>query len=296
MTEFVPARRTGLILHLAAILILGGGSGLFIVLATREIAGVNFVLFILLAVLFFIPLPLFLYRGYALLNARYSVDRDGLKLRWGLRAEDIPLPEIEWLRPAADLAFDLPQPRFSTRGAILGTVNVRDFGPVEFLASDRSRLLLVATPQRVYAISPGDTPGFLRAFRSATEMGSLSPLESFSARPVAFLLRVWSDSAARRLAIAGFLLTAALFILVSLSIPSRASVSLGFDAAGQPLPPGPPAMLLLLPVLAIFALVIDVVGGLFFYRYDNFRPVAYLLWAGSVLTPLMLIIATLFLI
>lgn len=295
MADFAPARRTGLILHILSALLLGGGSGLAVFFATQQRVGVNFVLMILAAVVLFLPLPLVLYRGYALLTARYSVDRDGLKLRWGLRAEDIPLPEIEWLRPASDLAYDLPVPRLSWPGALLGVIQTRDLGPVEYLASNRRGLLLVATPQRVFAISPADTAGFARAFRSATEMGSLAPIQSFSAKPVAFLLRVWGDRTARVLVLAGFILAAALFVLVSLTIPARASVSLGFNAAGQPLEPGPPAALLLLPVLAIFAFVADLVGGLFFYRREDQRPVAYLLWAGSVITPVMLILATLLL-
>jgi len=44
----------------------------------------------------------------------------GLRLRWGLRAEDIPLPEIEWIRPASDLGFHLPKPFLSMPGALLG--------------------------------------------------------------------------------------------------------------------------------------------------------------------------------
>ncbi len=295
MADFAPARRTGLILHILAALLLGSGSGLAVFFATQQRVGANFVLMILAAVVLFLPLPLVLYRGYALLTARYSVDRDGLKLRWGLRAEDIPLPEIEWLRPASDLAYELPVPRLSWPGALLGVIQTRDLGPVEYLASARRGLLLVATPQRVFAISPADTTGFARAFRSATEMGSLAPIQSFSAKPVAFLLRVWGDRAARSLVLAGFALAAALFVLVSLTIPTRASVSLGFDAAGQPLESGPPAALLLLPVLAIFAFVADLVGGLFFYRREDQRPVAYLLWAGSVITPVMLILAMLLL-
>ncbi len=293
---FAPTRRTGIILHVAALLLLGAGTGVALALAFQQPVGVSFVLFILLAVLLFVPLPVVAYRGYALLTARYSVERDGLRLRWGLRAEDIPLPEVEWVRPASDLAFDLPLPRLSWPGAILGSLNVRDLGPVEYLASERALLLLLATPRRVYAISPADPVGFVRAFQYATEMGSLSPIESFSARPASFLRSVWRDRAARILVLAGAVLTAALFVLVSLSIPGLPGVSLGFSSTGQLLESGPATRLLLLPVLGAFAFVMDTLGGGFFYRFDPWRPVAYVLWASGVLTPSALLLAVAFLI
>lgn len=293
---FPPTRRTGIIVHIAALLLLGAGVGISLWLAFQQPVGARFVLLILLGVVLFVPLPVVAYRGYALLTARYSIERDGLRLRWGLRAEDIPLPDIEWVRPASDLAFDLPLPRLSWPGAILGSLNVRDLGPVEYLASERALLLLLATPRRVYAISPADPVGFVRAFQYATEMGSLSPIESFSARPASFLRSVWHDRAARILVLAGTALTAALFVLVSLAIPSLPGVSLGFSSTGQLLESGPATRLLLLPVLGAFAFVMDTLGGGFFYRFDPWRPVAYVLWASGVITPAALLIAVAFLI
>jgi hypothetical protein len=291
--DFPPERRIGLIFHTLVFLGLAGGTAAAIWMATQQEVGTNFVLFILLALVLFLPLPLIAYRGYALLSALYSVERDGLRLRWGLRAEDIPLPEIEWVRPATDLAFDLPLPRLSWPGAVLGSLNVRDLGPVEYLASNRVLILLVATTTRVYAISPADPVAFVRAFQYATEMGSLTPLHSFSARPAVFLRGVWGDLPARILVSVGLLLTLALFILVSLTISTRTSISLGFTAAGQLVEPGTSAQLLLLPVLCVFAFIADLIGGLYFYRSQ--RSLAYLFWAGGILTPLMLLAATLFL-
>lgn len=293
--DFPPERRTGLVLHIVSAIVLATGSGLSMYFALQQNVGANFVLLILVALALFVPLPLVVYRGYALLTAGYSVERDGLRLRWGLLAEDLPLPDIEWVRPAADLTFDLPLPRLSWPGAILGSLNVRDFGRVEYLASDKNLILLVATRERVYAISPADPVAFVRAFQHATEMGSLTPLDSFSARPAAFLRGVWSDRLARALALAGLLLTGVLFILVSLMIPTRAAISLGFTPGGQPVAASPSAQLLLLPVLGIFTFVTDLIGGLYYYRYPAQRPVAYLLFISSILTPLLLMAAVGFL-
>jgi len=291
-TIFYPERQKGFLLHLLVTLALLGGGGGCIFLSVRVTVGSWFVLLLLLGLAFLAPVPFLGYRGYALLQASYILERDGMRLRWGLRGEDIPLPEIEWIRPASDLAFDLPLPPLAWPGAILGIRNVEGLGPVEFLASSRQKLLLVATPQRVFAISPADTHGFLRSFQYASEMGSLSPMTSFSARPAVFIQQVWDDRLARWLGVAGLVSEVALFTLVGLYIPLHSSVSLGFDGRGRPLPPGPAEHLLLLPVLGAMVFVVDLLAGLFFYRHSDERLVSYSLWVTSVITSLLLIAVT----
>jgi len=234
---------------------------------------------------------LFLYRGFALVQSGYTLDRDGLRLRWGLRGEDIPLPQIEWVRPAAELGFRLPLPFFQWPGAVVGKRKVEGLGEVEFLASDVRLLLLVATPQKIYAISPADGRAFIRSFRQIIELGSLTPLPSYSVLPAAFLQKVWQDRPARWLTLAGLALTGVLFILAGLIIPTRATISLGYDALRQPLDPVSADRLLLLPLLGAAAYVVDLFTGLLFYRRDDQRPLSYLLWGSSVLTPLLLFLA-----
>jgi hypothetical protein len=176
----------------------------------------------------------------------------------------------------------------------LGLRKVDELGEVEFLASDGASMLLIAAPHKVYAVSPEDTRGFMRAFQDAIELGSLSPLPAYSAEPAAFARRVWDDRIARGFLIAGLVLTVVLLVLVSLAVPGRAEVSLGFNSQGLPLEPVPGQQLLLLPVLGIFAFVADLFIGLFFYRRETERPVAFVLWISSAVTPVLLILATLF--
>jgi hypothetical protein len=291
---FLPLRSKGLIFQGAALLFFGGGGAVALWFALQQMVGVVFVLLLLLALVFFLPLPLLGYRFYALLSARYIVEREGLRLRWGLRAEDIPLPEIEWVRLASDLPFSFPLPRLTWPGAMLGTRNVNELGIVEFLASGSENLTLVATPERVYALSPSDPKGFIRAVQAANELGSLIPFTPFSTQPALFLRRIWQDRLARWLILIAVLLNIGLFVMVSLTIPIRSSISIGFDTAGNPMPPGPPQMLLLFPILAGFSLIIDLILGLFFYRSDNQRPAAYLILGSMMLPPLLLMIAMTF--
>jgi hypothetical protein len=284
--------RTGVILHSIAALGFVAGSGLCLLWSFQQPTTSTFALLMLASLFLFAPAPFVIYRGYALLRAEYILERDGLQIRWGLRAEDIPLTEIQWVRPASDLAFDLPLPRFQWPGAVLGAVKVSGLGEVEFLAADIHRLVLVGASQKVYALSPADPEAFLRSFERAFEMGSLLPMRYRTVLATSFLAGVWHDRWARILTMTGLLLTLFLFLWVSMVIPGRSSVSLGFSPTAQPLPPAPANRLLLLPVLGGFIYLIDLIIGFFFYRRDEMRPMAYLLWGSSAVSPILLILAT----
>lgn len=291
---FPPPRRTGLVFQLGVGLLLMAGSGLLFWRAALAPAGTGFLIYLFFAVSLFAPLPLLAYRAYALLGAGYSLERDGLQIRWGLRAEDIPLPEIEWIRPASDLVISLPRPLLSWPGGLLGTRQVEGLGPVEFIASDLRTLLLVATPQRVYAISPANPRAFMKTFQVANEMGSLVPIRAQTIYPTVLLGRVWDDRAGRILLITGLGLGLILLIWVSLAIPSLPPVSLGFLPDGQPGDPGPAQRLLLLPILNGLTFLVDTAGGLYCYRKPNLRSLAYTLWGSAVLTPALLLLGVFF--
>ena len=67
--------------------------------------------------------------------------------------------------------------------------------------------------------------------------------------------------------LAGVLVNLGLFILVSLAIAGRPTVSLGFDLNGAPVEAGASARLLLLPVLSVLIYVADLIAG----RHDQHR-------------------------
>lgn len=291
---FLPPRRRGLLLHAAVISVMGAVGGLSFWQALQGEVGLRFILLLATSMGFLAPLPFVIYRAYALSRATYQMDRDRLRLTWGLRVEEIPLPEVEWVRPAAELGFLLPLPLMSIPGAILGVRQVEGLGRVEFMASELGSMLLVATVRSVYAISPAERRQFETAFYRIMELGSLTPAAPFSAQPVAFAQRVWADRVARMMLMAGLSLAGVLFLFSAYLITVRESISLGFDANLKPFNPGPPEHLLLLPVLGGFLYLIDLVVGVFFYRREAQRMTAYLVWAGCVLAPLLLLIALFF--
>jgi hypothetical protein len=254
------------------------------------------ILVLLMALVLLVIAGIAAYRGYALQQGGYILERDGLRLRWGLRSEDIPLQDIEWIRPIAELGYRVPLPLWNVPGAVLGSVMVPELGRLEFIASDLETTLVVATRSKLFAISPQDPARFMQVFSRTKEMGSLSPMAAYSSLPAGYMQQVWSDPVARIPLLANFGLTLALLVVVSLLIPRRE-----FFLMQAYLPPGveptpqPPQRLLLLPILGILTLAVDVVFGLFFYRRSDQRVVAYLLWVSGMLTPLLLLAAAFYL-
>lgn len=292
--HFPPNKRRGAFVHAIVILVLAGLSGWGIWNLTRTGVGPNFVIFLLDALLAFVPIPLFGYRLYALLRANYILDRDSLAIQWGLRVEDIPLTDIEWLRPATDLATPLQLPWLPLPGSILGLRRHPDLGVVEFMATERKNLLLVATSKRVYAISPAEAARFAQIFARTFEMGSLDPAEPVSVYPSFLLLQAWENAAARFMWLAGLFINIGLFVWVAISIPTLNEISLGFTPFGQTLGPTPATSLILLPTFSSVFFVVGWLAGLYFYRRENQRVLALLVWTSSTLSGLAFLLAVFF--
>jgi hypothetical protein len=249
-----------------------------------------------MALLAFAPVPFFAYRAYALLRADYYIDRDSLAMLWGLRVEDIPLTDIEWVRPASDLTNPLLLPRFRIPGAILGIRRHPDLGRVEFIASSSRNLILIATSKRIFAISPQNAAGLVQTFARATEMGSLTPTEAKSVYPSFLITQAWESPIARFLWMSGILLNVGLIVWVGILIPSLSQIPFGFDPFGAPSEVASSTQLILLPLVSSLLFVIGITAGLYFYRWQRQRPLAFIVWASSTLSAFLFLMAVLFLV
>lgn len=294
--HFPPSRRFGLIIHGIIILVLGGTSAWGFINLARAQVGPTFVTFLLVALVAFAPIPFFGYRAYALLRADYYIDRDSLAILWGLRVEDVPLTDIEWVRPATDLTSPLILPRFRLPGAVLGTRRHPDLGLVEFIASNSRNIILIATSKRVFAISPKDAGSLVRTFARATELGSLTPAEPVSVYPSFIVTQAWQTPIARFLWMSGLFLNLGLIVWVGILIPSLSQIPFGFNAFGAPNEPTPSSRLILLPLLSGLMFVIGLIAGLYFYRWEKQRPLAVIVWISSALCALLFLMAVLFLV
>ena len=294
--HFPPSKRLGLILHGILLLVLGGASAWGFLNLTRSQVGPSFVIYLLMGLLAFAPLPFFSYRAYALLKADYYIDRDSLAMLWGLRVEDIPLTDIEWVRPASDLTSPLLLPRFRLPGAVLGTRRHPDLGLVEFIASSSRNMILIATSKRIFAISPKDAASLVRTFARATELGSLTPAEPISIYPSFILTQAWESPSARFLWMSGFLLNLGLVVWVGILIPSLTQVPFGFNAFGAPNNLTSSVRLILLPLISTLMFAVGLTAGLYFYRWEKTRPLSFILWISSTISTALFLVAVLFLV
>ena len=291
---FLPPRQRGVIIHSILLALLGGITIWGFLGVSSAAVGPTFMVYILLTLAAALPLPVIGYRLYALLRANYDLGRETLHIFWGLRVEEMPLSDIEWVRPASDLTTPLRLPPFRLPGSVLGLRRHPDLGAVEFLASDTKELLLVATAKRVFAISPKDARRFSREFQLATELGSLSPSQAHSTYPSFIVVEAWKSLLARYLWISGLLLNIGLLAWTSFLIPSLESIPLGFDINGIPQGPFPAVQLMLLPLISAALFLVGLILGLYFYRWEEQRILAFIIWMSGTITSILFLIAVLF--
>ena len=289
--SFSPPLRNGTIVHVIAIAAFAaiGAWGLWH--ASRVHIGPEFIFYFAPTALAVFVIPLLAYRIYALQNAEYRMDRDSIQLQWGFRLEIIPMNSVEWIRPESNLEMTLPKPTLRFPGAVLGRKKLPSGKIIIFLATHSHDLILIKTPEKIYAVSPSEPNGFISAFQSLIEMGSLAPPNEQSILPTFLLARVWQTIPARALILSGFVLGFALFVWVTFAASSRAQISLGFLNTGEPRSPIPSIRLMLLPVLNGFTYVINLLSGIFIFRKEENQPYAYLLWGASGIVALLFLLS-----
>jgi len=293
--HFPPARQSGIIVHVTFIVMLSAMSAWGFWNLSNEQVGLSYVTYLLIALIATAPIPLFGYRIYALLRADYYIDRDSLAAIWGLRVEDIPLSDIEWVRPASDLTPPLRLPLLRLPGAVLGTRRHPDLGLIEFIASDTKNLILIATSKRVFAISPENPAALVQTFARATELGSLTPAKPVSVYPSFIITQAWESPVARFLWMSGLFLNLGLFVWVGILIPSLSQIPFGFNTLGVPNETAPSTQLILLPLVSGFMYVTGIIAGLYFYRWEKQRPLAFIVWISSMVCALLFLMAVWFL-
>lgn len=283
-SSFIPARRPGLIFHILILGILGGCSAYGLWQVSRSEVGPSVLLALAPTLLALGVFPWLSYCLYALHNATYTIERDGLRLHWGLRQEDIPIDQVQWVRPASDYGDRLPLPVLRWPGAVLGERRLADQRKIEYMADRSHDLVLVATRQHIFAISPSQPVDFISTYVRYAELGSISPLPAKSLYPAFLLARFWQDRSARALVLGGLFVTLMLWVRVILAIPGLAEIPWHLTAPNQAKELAPSLRLLLLPTLNLGAFVFDLVIGFFFYRRDEYKVLSYLFWLAGLVT------------
>lgn len=292
--RFDPPRRRGMAVHITALTIIFVLVAILLTVAVSQPVGLLVVVLLLLALLLSLLLPLLFYRFYSLVKSGYWVSREGLRLRWGLRQVDLPHEAILDVARAAELENELALPRWNWPGAVVGVVRDVELGELEFLAADKQDLVLLGTKERVYVISPQVAKDFVASVKREALRGSLRALRPRSVSASFVLVEAWAEKPARRMLIAGAILSIGLLLLVGLLAPGLSSVSLGFAADGQPLAPVAGVQLFLLPALNLLFYTGNLMLGLLFYREPCGLKFSYLLWGSSLFASLLFLGAILF--
>lgn len=282
---FRPPRRSGMLIQIGIILLLVGAGALGLYLASQADIGPVFLVSLLPGFAAVILIPILAYNLYCLRNAQYAIERDGIRLRWGLRVEHIPMSKVKWVMGQSEIAIPLPAPVIRLPGGIVGVRQLHNGPPVEYLASQGRGLVIIGTEERIFAISPEDANGFLYAYQRLTELGSLTPIPARSIFPSFLINRVWGDGPARLIILTSLALSLVLLFWVSLVIPQHAQVHLGFYPDGLPGDLVPAVQLLLLPILNGLIVLVDLIIGFFFYRREETHDLAYLIWGAAAVIP-----------
>lgn len=282
----LPPRRRGLLLGGIFVALLLGVILFSVMQLSSAPISAWVILWVILALLC-VPLTLIVvYKLYGLWTAVYRLDRDGFYLTWGLAKEQVPVANIRALHAADDVAPGLkPSRGMWWPGCMNGRTHVDGLGEVEFFATTGSEgLLVVELEGRALAISPYDPAIFRQDFYEMIRMGSLEQIPAISQRPDFYFSRLWADYVARILIIVGIMLPLLLLGFLALRAPSLPpQVPFGFSVSGTPDPLTPPGRLLLLPVICSFCTLADLVAGVWVYRRDADRPMAYAIWGSALI-------------
>jgi len=201
------------------------------------------------------------------------------------------MDQVQWVRSSNDLDGILLRPWLRWPGAVLGVRNQLDGSQVEYMAAHSAPLILIATDERIFAISPDKPDEFLRISQQFAELGSLTPFPARSVRPAFLLAQVWGVRSARYLLVAGLALTLVLFGVASLNVPSRSTVILRLGPSGNPFDAVPSVQVLILPIINGFFYLADVLLGLFFFRRQAEQVIAYILWGSAVFSSVLFLLA-----
>ncbi len=294
LITFFPRRESGVSIQIAILILLLGASGLGLWQANQAGFGFVFYFFLLPALLTVIVAPLLVYQLYALLTANYTLEQDGMRLRWGMRGEDIPVDQILWVRMRSEYSGNLPRPFLSLPGAVLGVRRLSKTQDVEYMADRVHDLVLVATQRKIFAISPSDPAQFLFAYQRLAEKGSISPLAPRSVYPSFFFSDFWSDQTARWLLLLGSLWMLVFLAVTAALIPGLGLVSLHIELARVTKDAVPAVRLLILPVINAVLFAADLVLGVLFYRRAENRVLSYILWLTSLVVGMLFVAALVF--
>jgi hypothetical protein len=292
--SFTPPRTTGLALGLGTLGVLVLLDAICLITLRRgPMTWAGFAAFVCLLA----SLPAGAYIGlrtYELARARYTLSRDALGVTWGGWRVVLPLTQIAEARTAAGVEGRLWPRGLNWPGNLLGRGTAEGLGAVDFAASTgKPGLVLLRHAEGWLALSPGDPQAFLAALTAAQEEGPEQAVAYEAEVPRYLHWELWQDRLALGLLGAGLtsvVLLLGYLALISPQLPPE--IALHFNAAGTPDRFGPPAGLLILPLIAGLSWLVNGAIGVWLHASGRQRPATYLLLSASLFVQALVWVAT----
>lgn len=288
---FKPIARKGLIIHGLFLIFLLAIITILIIPLFNEPLGFIFILYLLSALLFAIPIPIIGYRFFALLNSAYIIESDGVRLKWGMRLEDLPMNKILWVQSVHDFQTPIRYPFFSVPGAYLGTVKQKNLPPIEFIASDKKNLILIGLENKIFAVSPLKINSFSSVFKEQMEYGSLEEIIPQSIQPSLVFTRIFKLPYMIILIIAGFILNLILLFTSGVFSTQYETINLGFNVLGMITDPISSTQLMLLPTISLLFYFANIFLSALVYRDETRAHLVYLLQIMNSVSCLLFLLA-----
>lgn len=245
--------------------------------------------FIVVGLLLLVPLTLVIYRIITITTTVYSLSRDALEVKWGLRRELIPMGEIEWVHPVSDFETPLPLGFTPVRGSYYGETSIKGLSKTLFVATAPEQMVLIKLSEAYLVISPGDKLVFSEMFKQLSQMGSFQQIQPESENLKMLWRRVMDDRVAKRL-----LLGAAISFLVLL-LSTAIIVGLLQQVVWVSMETVPSSRLFLLALIGLFFSILNTLTGLFLYLQERAgKTVVYLILGWSILINVILTLAMIF--
>lgn len=258
----------------------------------RSVGLLTFVLGLIVA-LSLPALVLMAYWLYSLAGMQYTLERNGLIITCGAAKQIIPMDSIQQIIPGASRVLEGRMWGVRWPGCWLGHGHLAGLGLTLFYATTSlDEQLLVITPTLTYAISPDNQEAFVQDFETRRQLGPLKPWSQESQQARFASWPIWSDRMGHVILGLGLLLNASLFAYLCGRYPELPlMVPLHFDASGAVDRSGMRASLFVLPTIGLLVWTGNGTLGVLLRAREHVA--AYLLWCGTLLVQILLIVAVL---
>jgi len=210
------------------------------------------------------------------------INREGLIIHWGFKKMIVPIQEIEWIRPYAQMGYTIPIPALARLGIFSGKVFSSDLGEVLFFATRQQQAYLIGTSQEVLFLSPSDAQAFQKGVQEAVYLGSITPLERKSINLESPIRTIRSNFSLYLPLGVGILFDLLLFIAYGFITSQMTSFQVGHVLFE------PSSGLIILPILSSFSTILSIFVSLRLYKEKSLSLYAYLLAYSSFLLPALL--------